>query len=147
MACSKPQRVSYVDWNEKSSGEISTDRIMEVCRVEFDKAISVEIIQHLCGGPNMEYNSVMEVENSIECYKFCKADLLGKITKNKLELAFFEERQKDTSTVMIAIVKQPRTSSKREHLILNVVIRLTINVTPRVGFVRYLTATGKNHIF
>ena len=147
MALSKPEKISRIDWDRKIPSQIQTKRIMEVCRVEYNKAVSVEIIEHLLGGPNMEYNSIMEVENSIDCFAVCKSDLLDQIKSEKKEIMLFEDRQSNTSNILIVIVKQSRTNSKREHIVLHAVIRLTIMMEPKVGFARFITATGKNYLF
>ena len=129
LAMSK-EPVSKWEWNRNIPAKISKDRVMEVCRVQYNKAVSIEIIQHLLGGPNMEYNSIMEIENSIDCYHCCKTDFVDNIKENKKELMFFEERQNSTSTILITIVKQERTNAKHEHIILNAVIQMTLNLTP-----------------
>ena len=48
--------------------KIYYEEIEIFCLIRQPKATSVEIIQHLLGGPNMEY-SFMEVQNSKECFK------------------------------------------------------------------------------
>ena len=147
MALSKPERVSKLEWNKNIPSQYSTQRIMEVCRVLRDKAVSIEIIQHLLSGDNMNYNSIMEVEDSIHCFNYCKGHLLAHVKDSKQEIMHFEERHDPTSTVLIVVLKQEKTNSRREHIILHACIRMSIMVTPKVAFARYLTATGKNIIY
>ena len=80
MALSKQQCVSDVNANIEIT--IPTPKIIEFCRVSCPKAVSIEIIDHLIGGDNMEYKA-MEVENSFQCYTVCRDDLL-QIVKSKI---------------------------------------------------------------
>ena len=145
MALSKHEDLlGKISWDKNVQVKVSPKQIMDICRVHYSKAISVEIIQHLLGGPNMEYNSVMELENSIDCFHYCKNDLLENVTTSKQEILWLEDRNNSTSNILGLIVKQKKSNAKREHIILHVVIRLTIMMTPRVGFSRYLSVTGKN---
>ena len=147
MALSKPERISKLEWNKNIPLQYSTQRIMEVCCVLHDKAVSVEIIQHLLGGDNMDYNSIMEVEDSIYCFNYCKGHLLAHVKDSKQEIMQFKEHHDPTSTVLIVVLKQEKTNSRHENIILHACIRMSIMVTPKVAFARYLTATGKNIIF
>ena len=106
MALSKPEKLSRVDWGSKIPTTITKQRIMEVCRVEYTKAVSIEIIQHLLGGPNMEYNSIMELEDSFDCFVHCKEALLNHVKETKKDIMAFEERKDSTSEILVIILKQ-----------------------------------------
>ena len=144
MALSKPvnEVLGKVEWNRDINIKIPTTNIMKVCRISYDKAISVEVIHHLLGGPNMDYNCVMEVENSVDCFNFCKNNLLEYVTNSKKEIMLLEDCQSSTYNILVVILKQERTKTKREHIIVNAVVRLTISSTPKVSFARYITVTG-----
>ena len=142
MALSKPERISKIrDKNETLT--IDSKKIIEICKVSYTNAISIEIISHLLGGDNMEYNA-MELEDSFQCFDFCKSDIITKIQKEKQEIKFFEDCTDTTSNILIVVVKQERTKTKREHIIFMSAVRLTVMVEPRVGYTRYFHLTGQN---
>ena len=145
MALSKPEHeiLGKINWDKHVSVKVPIKRIMEVCRVEYPKAISIEVINHLLGGPNMEYESVMEIQNSFDCFHYCKNYLLENVTETKKEILWLEDCNSGTSNILVMVVKQSKSNTKREHIILHAITRLTVMVTPRVGFARYLTVTGK----
>ena len=136
------ERLSAIEEN-KIAITVPIPKILEVCKVTYKNAISIEIIHHLLGGENMEYN-VMELENSHECLAYCRQDLLENLKNDKREILFFEDRKNSTSEVMICLVKQPKTKSKREHLVLLSVLRMTIMIEPKVAVMRYFEITGKS---
>ena len=82
MALSKPERLTKVELHKHDECKISPEVIMDVCKISYDRAISIEIIEHLIGGQNMEY-SLMEVDNSFECYAYCRHDLLSCLQEKK----------------------------------------------------------------
>ena len=114
MALSKQERVNQIDQNAKSLS-ISLSKILQICQVTYTNAISIEIIDHLLGGENMDY-IMMEVQDSFDCYNYCRQDLLENIKSYKKELVFFEDRKNKTSSIIVAITKQPRMKTTREHL-------------------------------
>ena len=77
MACSK---LNKVEWDHHVPTSITSQKIMEVCYISYPKACSIEIIDHLLGGPNLEFKP-MELENLFDCYKHCKDHLLDNIKK------------------------------------------------------------------
>ena len=91
----------------------------------------------------MEY-APMELENSFDCFNYCRYDLLTNLQKNKEEILFFEDRKSASNDVLIVVVKQRKSNKKREHVILKAVTRLTIMLKPRVGICRYFVITGKH---
>ena len=142
MALSKPQKINRIV-SDNSEVSIPIDTIMQVCKVEYSKAISVEIIHHLLGSEDLEYNSVMELENSFDCYTACKRHLLELVQKNKRQILKFEDRQDKASNILIIVEKQEATKWKRQHVIFNAVFRLTLlDMIPNVGFAKYMTVTG-----
>ena len=98
-----------ITWDKNVPISIDSGRIMDVCRIVYTKAISIKVIQHLLGGPNMEYNSVMEVQNSIDCFNFCKHYLLENVTKEKKEILWLEDRNCESSNILIILLKQKKT--------------------------------------
>ena len=122
---------------------IPIPKILEVCKVTYKNAISIEIIHHLLGGENMEYN-IMEVDNSFECHAYCRQDLLDNLKQDKRDICYFEDRKNSTSNVLMCVVKQPKTKAKREHLVFYAVIRMTIMIEPKVAMMRYFDVTGKS---
>ena len=92
----------------------------------------MEIISHLLGGENMDY-VCMEIENSFQCFDYCRRDILQTIQQEKDEITF-EDRKNSTSDVLIAVTKQKHTQSRRERLLFRSAVRLTIMVEPNVGF-------------
>ena len=75
---------------------IPIPKILEVCKVTYKNAISIEIIHNLLGGENMEYN-IMEVDNSFECHAYCRQDLLDNLKQDKRDICYFEDRKNSTS--------------------------------------------------
>ena len=140
MALSKVQRTSCIaDKNEPLT--IDKNVIEKLCKVSYTNAISVEIISHLLGGQNMDY-MCMEVEDTFQCYNYCRNDILEFIKKSNEEITFFEDCKDTTTNIIIAVIKRNRTSSQREHIIFKSAARMTIMVEPRVGFVRYFDFRG-----
>ena len=142
MALSKPLRINKIlDKNEPIS--IDHQKIRDVCYVSYKNAVSIEVITHLLGGENMDYYA-MELEDSFQCYDYCYRHILENIQKEKHEITFFEDRKNSTSNVLIAVVIQPKTKTKREHVVFMSAVRMTVMVQPRVGFVRFFRFTGKS---
>ena len=146
MALSKNafERIGQI---EHSSCNISIEpfKILEVCKISYRGAISVEIISQLLGGQNMDYK-VTELENSFDCYNYSRKDLLDNIKTGKRELLFFEDRNNSTSNVIVAIVRQERTKHTRDHLVFLCVSRLTIMTEPKLTYTRYFDITGTKMI-
>ena len=82
MALSKPEKLAKISWETKTPTTISHEKAMEVCRVQYSKVISIEIIEHLLGGINMDYVT-MELENSFDCFSICKSDILDRVKEEK----------------------------------------------------------------
>ena len=125
---------------------IPGQKIFDVCKITYENAISIEIINHLLGGENMEY-FCMELENSFECDYYCRQHLLGLLKNDKREICFFEDHKNSTSNILIAIVKQPKSKTSREHLVLYAVIWMTLMMEPKVAIMRYFDLSGMFHIF
>ena len=140
MALSKVQRVGKVFDNDEPL-TICSKKIQEICKISYKNPISVEIISHLLGGENMDY-VCMEIEDSFQCFDYCRRDILQTIQQEKDEITFFEDRKNSTSDVLIAVTKQKHTQSRRERLIFRSAVRLTIMVEPNVGFTRHFDFKG-----
>ena len=125
---------------------IKPSRILETCKISYKGAISVEIISHFLGGQNMEYN-VTELENSFDCFNYCRRDMLDNIKREKRELLYFEDRNSTTSNIIVAVVKEPRSKHSREHLVFLCVTRLTIMTEPKTAYTRYFDITGTKLIY
>ena len=140
MAISKPERISKVEGDVEVT--IPIHKILDFCKVSYSKAVSVEIIDHLLCGQNMDYKA-MELENSHQCFAVCRHDVLQILRSDKKEIMYFKDRKSDTSDILVVTVKQLRTNKRCEHIILYCVIRLAIQGNPIVRFVRYFNLTGQ----
>ena len=69
---------------------IHIEEIETFCIIKQEKATSIEIMEHLLGGPNMEYTT-MEVENSFECYDFL-IKKFDRAVENAHNLWYFEAK-------------------------------------------------------
>ena len=121
---------------------LNIDEIMHYVKISQKNAISIEIIKHLVGGPNMDYNC-MEVDESITCYKICRNLLIDTLQKTKRDILFFEDRQTTNSNVIIAVVRKPRDKNCREHVVFWAAVRFTLMLEPKVGFCRSFDLTCK----
>ena len=145
MVLSKPinfqEKISKFTWAKAAKRHLFDEEI-EIHCFEQKKPISVELIEHMLGGPNMEYK-IINLDDSFEVFDY-SADKLLKICKeSQCEICFFEHRNNTTSNIIVAIVKMRRTKEIREHLCLLVAIRMTVMVTPRVAYCRFFNLCGK----
>ena len=141
MALSKPNCIGKVHENVTKLS-IDEAKIKEFCEVTYAVPISIEVIEHILAGTNLDYIP-MELENPFQCFDFCRADLLKILKDEKKELLFFEDRNCYSSSVIIAATLQPRTKHKREHVLFYCVARLTVMVEPKVGIARYFKFIGE----
>ena len=147
MALSKVERINKIRHNEGTpSLTINKDKIHELCEVSYTKAVSIEIIDHLLGGENMEYVT-MELEDSFQCYDYLHSLVMQNISSNKKEITFFEDRKNYSTSIIVVVTKEDRTSKSREHIVFESVVRMTIMVEPKVGFVRYFKFKGQYNIY
>ena len=121
---------------------INKEEIEQMCCVEKPKAVSIELINHMLGGPNMEYH-LIENDESFEAFDYLRTRLMEELQEKKLEIMFFEDRKGVSSNIIVVIVKQPKEHGLREHIIMKVLIRMTIMVEPKIGYCRYFNLTGK----
>ena len=152
MALSKPDvsgsnsPVSVINKLEYSKevdcNGLHIDEIVQFVKIKVPNAVSIEIVKHLLGGPNMEY-PCMEVEESLVCYKICRNMLIETLQKTKRDILFFEDHQTTNSNIIIAVVKKPRSSKNREHVVLWAAIPFTMMMEPKVGFSRSFDLTCK----
>ena len=142
MALSKPERINKIGSSDNAFLSISEAKIRHFCEVSYSSALSVDVIHHLLGCENLD-NFTMELEDSFQCFDFCCSDLLKTVQEEKKEILFFEDRKDYSSSIIIIVTKQLKTKSKREHVIFNAVVRLTIMVEPKVGYARYFKFTGQ----
>ena len=108
MALSKPERLNKI--SNDGDLTINTMQIRKYCEVTYTSAISLEIIEHLLGGQNMEYIT-MELENSFQCYDYCRQDLLNDLQEKQQEIGFFEDRKNSTSSVLIVVTSIPEQTN------------------------------------
>ena len=146
MALSKNayERIGQIE-HTRCNISLEPSKIMETCKISYQGAISFEIISHLLGGKNMEYN-VTELENSFDCFNYCHKDMEN-IKSGKRELLYFEDRNSTTSNIIVAVVKQARSKHAREHLVFLCVTRLTIMTEPKTAYTRYFDITGTKLIY
>ena len=151
MALSKPLsfggKINKLQWSKSVERKIHDEEIMVNCYHSQEKAVSVELIHHLMGGPNMEYKPI-NIGDSFECFNYCADHLICFLKKTKSELLFFEHWNTSTANIIVAVIKQNKTKNTQEHPILFAVIRLTIMMTPLIGFCRYFELKGQfNSLF
>ena len=96
-------------------------------------AISIELINHLLSGPNMDYETV-NVDDSFQCFEYSASEVFNFLTTSKQDILFFEHRKNTKSDILIAATKQPKSKGQREHLVFKAVIRFILMMTPKVGF-------------
>ena len=119
---------------------IPEEEIKAFCWIKKEHAISIEIINHLLGGPNMDYDA-MNIQGSFQCFQFTANSVLQYLKDSK-EILFFENRKTTKSDVVIICTKQNKSKGVREHIKLLAIIRLTIMMTPKVGFFRFFDIKG-----
>ena len=120
---------------------IDHDEITQMCCITKKNAVSIELIHHLLGGPNMEYRCI-ECDESFKAFDFLRGKLIDELKENKKEILFFEDRKCYSKNVIIVVTKQPKEQGKHEHIILKGVIRMTIMVEPKIGFCHMFDITG-----
>ena len=150
MACSKPtkddfnqnvsEKINKIDCGNYN-GSINKEEIIMFCKIEKEKPVSLELIRNMLGGPNMDY-PVMELSDSIECYEFCRNDLIKNLKETKFNIEYFEDRVTTNANIIISVVKKSKKSGG-EQICIWAVIRMTMIVTPKVGFCRYFQLTGE----
>ena len=145
MALSKPlsfsDKLSKIEQFKMSSRKIHDEEIEINCVYCQEKAISIELIHHLMGGPNMEYK-VINIEDSFECFQYCANNVLDFLKTTKAEILYLKHHTNVTSNILIVVTKQKKTNTTREHPVLMAVIRLSIMTTPTVGFCRHFELKG-----
>ena len=127
------------------NGSLHPEEIIAFCKITKEKPVSIELIHNLLGGPNMEY-SCMELQNSLDCYQFCRNDLIKKLQETKYHIEFFEARITSDANVIVSVIKKPKKNGKGDQIVLMCVIRMTLFVTPKVGYCHYFDLTG-SHVF
>ena len=135
------ERINNTEWSKEIKITIPEDEIKMFCYYKEEKATSVELIHHLLGGPNMDYEA-MNLADSFQCFEFCARDLIDFLKETKCEILFFEHRKTSTSNVIAVVTKQEKSRGVREHIVLKCVMRLTILLMPKVGFCRFLDIKG-----
>ena len=120
---------------------LDKDEIIHKCCIIQEKAQSIELINHMLGGPNMEYNFI-EPEESFEAFDYLHGKMIQNITENKLNIMFFEDRKNVSFNVIVVVVQKPRKHGSRQHIVLKALVRMTIMLVPKVGFCRYFDLTG-----
>lgn len=132
------ERINKLDYASNIERRIVDDEIDIFCVQEEKKAMSVENIYNILGGPHSHYKC-MELENSFECYQFCRDKMIQYLQNSNKEILFFEDRKTLTDNVIVAVT---RKENHKENIFLHCVIRMTIFSSPKVGFCRYFLATG-----
>ena len=134
----KLEYMKHVDCNG-----LDIDEIVHFVTIKQKSAVSIEIIKHLLGGPNMEY-PCMDVEESFVSYHISRNILIETLQKTKREILFFEDHQTTNSNILVAVIKKPRLGNSREHIVLWAAIRFTMLMEPKVGFCRSFDITCKS---
>ena len=121
---------------------IDKNEIEQMCCMVKQKAISIDLIKHYMGGPNMQYHFI-ENDESFEAFDYLRSKLMDQLNDQKLEIMFFEDRKCVSSSVIVVVVKKPKQHGSREHIIMKILIRMTIMVEPRVAYCRFFDLTGE----
>ena len=122
---------------------IHKEEIMLQCYYTHHTAISVDLIHHLMGSPDMDFRMI-PVEESFECYHYCRQEMLDFLKQTKMQILFFEDHNNSNSNVWIVALKQEKSKGLREHIVLLALIRITVMaVSPKIGFCRYFNVRGK----
>ena len=148
MACSKPK----VDFNTVCNRinrvhgpplktSINGDEIEVMCSVIKHRAVSIELIHHMLGGPNMDYHCI-ENDESFEAFDYLRTKLMTDLTENKLDILFFEDRKCVSSNVIVVIVMKKAKHGSREHIVMKTLIRMTVDIEPKIGYCRFFDLTG-----
>ena len=150
MALSKPAgsfqyRINNTDWSKKIKITVPKEEVEIFCYYQQENAISIELINHLMGGPNMDYQAI-DVDDSFQAFEVCAGEVIEYLKESKQEILFFGHRKNSTSNILAVVTKQEKSRGVREHLVLRCVVRLTIMLTPCVGFCRYLNVKGQCHV-
>ena len=128
MALSKPCKI--------------TSEVIEIyCVIKQEKATSLEMIEHLIGGPNMEYCAI-ELENSFECYDFLRSKLDEDVRKAD-KVWYFEEHKLETLNAVVTMMRNKAEHGVRQHFILRVIVRMTLPMTPKIGYCRMFEIPGR----
>ena len=86
---------------------LDEQEIVQMCCFTQHKAVSIELIHHMLGGPNMDYR-VIELVESFEAFDFLAMNLMEKLQNDKCDILFFEDRKDSTSNAIVVVVKQER---------------------------------------
>ena len=142
MALSKPcitifseklvEKINKMETSEYS-GVVNSEEILTFCLIECDKPLSIKNIRNLLGGSKMEYLCI-ELQNSFDCYAFCKNQMIKELQETKYDIKYFEERLLSDSNVMLAVIKKEKKNGSGDQLALWCVIRMTVYGSPNVGF-------------
>ena len=114
-------RIGKINWCKPLTRKIHDKEIKIHCFYRQKKAISVELIQHMLGGLNMEYKCI-NVEDSFKAFDYCANHLIQNLKDSKDEILYFEHRNNATSSILIVMTKQKKSNACREHPILLAVI-------------------------
>ena len=134
-------RINKVYGNPTST-MLDPNEIRIMCNVSHERAISVELIHHMLGGPNMEYRFI-EVTESFEAFDFLREELIEDLKQSKMEILFLEDRKCVNSNIIAVIVKKEKKHGSREHIVLKCLVRITVMLEPRVGYCRFFDLTGE----
>ena len=81
--------------------------------------VSTDVIQAKIGGQTLDYNCC-ELEQSIEYFKMCKADLLETMDASGLPVLYFEEYKTDLNKIISLILHQKQAKGIMEHVLLHI---------------------------
>ena len=148
MACSKFQvdintvktKISRVHGPPLNT-QLSKDEMDVMCCVVKKRAVSIELINHMMGGPNMDYHCI-ENDESFEAFDYLQTKLLDELKEDKLQILFFEDRIGVSSNIIIVVVLKNAKHGVREHIVLKALIWMSINLHPQVGYCRFFDITG-----
>ena len=110
-------KINSTEWSKHIPITIAEDEIFMFCFYTQYKAISIELIHHLLGGLNMDYQC-MNIEESFQCFKFCAHELMDYLKETKEDIKYFEHRKNSNLNILAVRTRQPKSSGFCEYLIL-----------------------------
>ena len=153
MALSKPlpsvttivenmtERVNKLE-KKKYNGVVLVQEILQFCEIHETKVISIDAIRKMIGTDKDMVYPCIEVQDSFDCYEFCRSDLLEKLQETKFNIEFFEDRITSNANVLMSVISKGKKQGNCDQIMLWCVIRMMLYTHPKVGFCRYFRLTG-----
>ena len=108
--------------------------------------VSIGVIYDYIGGEDNNY-LCCDPDQSIECYQYAKQNLLQEVESSDMPLLVFEERNGPLTDVIVVVQHLKKKKGDREHILLNMILRHTLETFPKAGFARKFFFTGKYKLY